>query len=99
MQSLSNQPTWLDTLVVPLPLEEFREQFLGSTGSLCGTLPMFSSPQVEHKHPIEHQDVGKRIPQRLHEMVQTSCAPSGVLQHGPHPANLQENHLFGYIIL
>ena len=28
-------------------------------------------------------------------MVRTSCAPSGVLQHGPHPVNLQENHHLG----
>ena len=68
--------------MVPQLPEEFHEQFLGFIGSLCGTIPMFSSPQAEHKHPAEHQDVGKRVSQRLHETVQASCAPSGVLQHG-----------------
>ena len=56
MECLSSQPTWPDSLMVPLPPKELREQILGSIESLCGTLPMFSSPQAEHKHPIEHQD-------------------------------------------
>ncbi|KAL6350174.1 hypothetical protein AAG906_004114 [Vitis piasezkii] len=90
---LSNQPTWPDFLVVPLPPKEFREQFSGSIGSLCGTLPMFSSPQAEHKHHVETQDAGKRVPQRLHKTVRASSAPSGVLQHGCHPTDLKVKHL------
>ncbi|KAL6345143.1 hypothetical protein AAG906_013627 [Vitis piasezkii] len=45
MQSLSNQPTQSGSLMVP-PFFE----------SICGTLPMFSSPQIEHKHPAKHQN-------------------------------------------
>ncbi|KAL6315635.1 hypothetical protein AAG906_003739 [Vitis piasezkii] len=56
MQSLSSQPTLPGSLVVPPPLKELHEQFLGFFGSLCGTLLMFNSPQAKHKHLVEHQD-------------------------------------------
>ena len=60
---------------------------------------MFSLPQEEHKHLVEHQDAGKRVTQRLHEMVRTSCAPSGFLQYGRHPIDPQAKHLSGHTIL
>ena len=47
--------------MVPPSPAEFREQVLRYLGSLCGPLPMFRSPKVEHKHPAEHQVTGERV--------------------------------------
>ena len=65
-------------LLLPFPVE-FCEHFLEHLGSLCKQLPMFCSPKGEHKHSIEHQVVGERVAQRLHEVVRASSAPSEIL--------------------
>lgn len=65
--------------MVPPPHEELCEQFLGSFESFSGTLSIFRSSQAEHKHHAKHQDVGKRILERLHETIQTGCALSRIL--------------------
>lgn len=54
---------------------------------------------AHHKQNIsnlQNIDVGKQIPERLHETVWTGRAPSEVLQHGLHLIVLQKKHLFGY---
>ena len=65
--------------MVPLSLDEFREHVLEYLKSFCGLLPMFCSPKVEHKHPVEHQVVGEQVIKRRHEMVRANSTPSGIL--------------------
>ena len=84
VQSLSGQPTRTSSLLVPPFSTEFREHFSRCHESLCRPLPMFRLPKAEHKHSVEHQVVGERVAQRLHEVVRASSAPSEILQYGCH---------------
>ena len=78
--------------MVPPSPTEFLKHVPGYLESLCGPLPMFCSPKTEHKHPTKHQVAGERVAQRLHEAVPASSTPSGILQYGCHPVNLQEKY-------
>ena len=61
--------------------QDVLETFVGHY--LC-----FACPKAKHKHFIEHQVAREQVIKGLHEVVQSSSAPSGILQYGRNLADL-----------